>query len=95
MYSNYPFSICSKATVWKNQKIRSHRKIFRETNLLATSLVNALLSRNLYKKKRDSNTVWKYDFFVTDILREINFGVSRSEKSALLTHLESLNFDFS
>ena len=28
------------------------------------------------------------------ILREINFGDSRSAKSAILTHLEALNFDF-
>ena len=28
------------------------------------------------------------------MLHEINFGVSRSAKSAILTHLEALNFDF-
>ena len=28
------------------------------------------------------------------ILREINFGDSRSAKSAILTHLEAVNFDF-
>ena len=30
----------------------------------------------------------------TQILREINFRDSRSAKSAILTHLELLNFDF-
>ena len=33
------------------------------------------------------------DFSITDILREINFKDSRSAKSAILTHLEALNFD--
>ena len=31
---------------------------------------------------------------ITQILREINFRDPRSAKSAILTHLESLNFDF-
>ena len=40
-------------------------------------------------------TVWKFhDFFITQILREIKFGDSGSAKSAILTHLEPLNFDF-
>ena len=40
-------------------------------------------------------TVWKFkDFYITEILREINFVDSRSAKSAILTHLEALNFDF-
>ena len=40
-------------------------------------------------------TVWKFhDFSVTQISREINFRDSRSAKSAILTHLEALNFDF-
>ena len=33
------------------------------------------------------------DFSITDILREINFKDSRSAKSAILTHLEALNFN--
>ena len=33
-------------------------------------------------------------FCVTQILREINFEDSRSEKSAMLTHLEALKLDF-
>ena len=33
-------------------------------------------------------------FCVTQILREINFGDFRSAKSAILTHLEALDFDF-
>ena len=39
--------------------------------------------------------MWKFhDFSITQILREINFGDSRSAKSAILTHLEALKFDF-
>ena len=34
------------------------------------------------------------DFSITQILREINFDDSGSAKSAILTHLEALNFDF-
>ena len=37
------------------------------------------------------NTVWKFhDFSVIQILREVNFGGSRSAKSAILTNLEPL-----
>ena len=35
-----------------------------------------------------------HDFSFTQILRGINFEDSRSEKSAILRHLEALNFDF-
>ena len=38
--------------------------------------------------------VWKFHHFsITQILREINFRVSKSAKSAIFTHLEALNFD--
>ena len=41
------------------------------------------------------STVWKLcAISITQILREINFGDSRSAKSAILTHLEAANFDF-
>ena len=40
------------------------------------------------------STMWKFqDFPITQILLEINLGVSRSEKFAFITHLEALNFD--
>ena len=40
-------------------------------------------------------TVWKFhDFCTIEILREINFEDSWSAKSAILTHLEALNFDY-
>ena len=40
-------------------------------------------------------TVWKFhDFFIIQILREINLEDSWSAKSAILPHLEALNFDF-
>ena len=39
--------------------------------------------------------MWKFqDFCISQILREINFGDSRSAKSAIVTHLEALNFGF-
>ena len=38
---------------------------------------------------------WKFqDFSVFQILHEINFEDSKSAKSAILTQLEALNFDF-
>ena len=40
-------------------------------------------------------TVWKLDeFSISQILREIDFWDFRNAKSAILTHLEVLNFDF-
>ena len=37
--------------------------------------------------------MWKFhEFSIIQILREINFGDSRSTKAAILTHLEALNF---
>ena len=39
------------------------------------------------------HTVWKFqNFSITQILREINFGNSRSATSAILTYLEALIF---
>ena len=39
--------------------------------------------------------LWKFhDFCIPQILREINFWYSTSEKAAVLTHLEALNCDF-
>ena len=41
------------------------------------------------------NIVWKFgEFSITEILREINFGNSRSAKSTILSHSETLNFEF-
>ena len=39
--------------------------------------------------------MWKFDdFSITQILRENNFGNSRSAKSTISNHSEALNFDF-
>ena len=39
--------------------------------------------------------MWKYqDFTVTYILREINFGESRSSENAILAILAAVNFEF-
>ena len=54
------------------------------------------VSTNLHsvEKPKIYSTVWKFhDFSITQILREINFGDSRSAKSAILPHLQALNFD--
>ena len=41
----------------------------------------------------DSNTVWKFqDFSVTQILREIKVGESRSSKTAFFATFKALNF---
>ena len=45
--------------------------------------------------KGKDRTVWKFDRFTgTQILREINFGVSRSSKCAIFAVLEALDFLF-
>jgi len=41
------------------------------------------------------NTVWKFhNFHITQIFREIIFRNFEGPKTAILTHLEALNFDF-
>ena len=54
------------------------------------------LNKNFYFwGKITIHTVWKcHDFSITQVLREINFGDSWSAKSAILTNLEALKFDF-
>ena len=43
--------------------------------------------------KAEQGTVWRLqDFSVIQILREINFGKSRSTESAIFAILEALNF---
>ena len=57
----------------------------------------ALEKRKIQTTYKDNlgYTKWKLkDLSVTQILCEIIFGESRSIKSAILTHLEALNFDF-
>ena len=52
------------------------------------------INQNNCKQQSDQITVWKiHDISITQILREIKFGDSRSPKSAIYTHLEALNFD--
>ena len=41
----------------------------------------------------NGSTVWKFqDFFVTYILREINFGDSKSSKTAVFANFWALSF---
>ena len=50
--------------------------------------------KSYYKNSQLQCTVWKlHDFSITQILHEINFGDSRSAKSAISTHVKALNFD--
>ena len=52
-----------------------------------------LLAAKSFEIKDFCITMWKFkDFSTTQILREINFEDFRSAKSAILTHLEALNF---
>ena len=54
-----------------------------------------LLAAKSFEIKDFCITMWKFKkFSTTQILREISFGDSRSAKYAILTHLESLKFDF-
>ena len=39
--------------------------------------------------------MWKFsNFSITEFLHEFNFGDSRGAESAILSHLETLKFDF-
>ena len=63
--------------------------LFMKTELLQ-------ITKKLRKTLQVENTVWKLQkFSVTQILREIKVGKSIVSKSAILTHLEVLNFDIS
>ena len=65
------------------------------TNHIMSSVAN---SRYIFKVNFWSEvclTVWKLqNFSKTEIIREINLGSFISTKSAISTHLETLNFDF-
>ena len=65
-----------------DQRPRSHQETFHQE-----------LFHCVHQVKR--GTVWKlHDFSIIQIYREIKLGESRIAKSAILTHLEALNFDF-
>ena len=49
---------------------------------------------NFQKFNAKAHSVEISAFFIIQILREINFGDSRSAKSAISLHFEALNFDF-
>ena len=52
-----------------------------------------MISHNFWVFSIEENTHFMI-FIITQILCEINFGDSRSAKSAILSHLEALDFDF-
>ena len=46
-------------------------------------------------KCKQTHRGWKFhDFSITKILRENNFGDSRSAEFVILTHLEAVNYDY-
>ena len=51
------------------------------------------LGRLIFKFDTESHSMWKFqDFSVDQILREINFGESKSSKTAVFAILGALNF---
>ena len=57
--------------------------------------IHSILELSLSLKFHKHCMVCKFqDLSITQILREINFVDYRSAKSAILTYLEALNFDF-
>ena len=73
-------------------KWKSGRKC-EAVRIAATSSLWSVFNSGSLEPK--GNTVWKFhDFSITQILREINYGDSRSAKSFILTHSEALNFEF-
>ena len=87
---------------------RKHRWIFEKGQILALQnknmaknfryfILNSIHSRVLDRTPNlaSHNVDWKFhDFCIIQILREINFEDFRSAKSAILVHLEVMNFDF-
>ena len=56
---------------------------------------HAKVSYSYGRKLSYVHTMWEFhDFSITQILHEINFGDSRSARSAISSHLEALNCDF-
>ena len=50
---------------------------------------------SIIEVENPEDLVWKFhDFLITQILREIKFGYSRSAKTAILPHSEALNSEF-
>jgi len=57
--------------------------------------VRSMFDKMVFDPSLVKITVWTFqDFSTIQILREINFGDSLRAKSAILAHLEALNFDF-
>ena len=78
----------------EEQEIRRKEKELMSTVKLPAE-AEAYKVQTIAEGKRYDQTVWKsHDFYITQILREFNFGNSRSAKSAILTHWEALNFNF-
>ena len=71
--------------IWRNLKLAS--------SLILHSSVDTYII--VASSSAAKSTVWKFqNFYVTQILCVINFGDSRSAKSAILSHLIGLNLYF-
>ena len=66
---------------------------FQSVSLLKSAVILFIDLKSVFSTL--TSVLWKFHAIsITQILREINFGDSRSTNSALLTHLEALKFDF-
>ena len=65
-----------------------------QTEISLTIILSRFHDKQTDENVNTNSSQWKFhDFSITQILREINFGDSRSAKSGILTHSEALNFD--
>ena len=78
---------------WTDRNFGGNSLVIEDNNTSEDS-VSDLESDEDEVKLCENSTVWKFhNFSVTQILREINFGDSRSAKPAISTHLEGLNLN--
>ena len=80
-------SVC-QVEDWSN--VRTCDEYAYDTSLFTRYVSNQLFVYNMLVK----HIVEILQFSITQILREINFGDSRSAKSAIFTHLEAPNLSF-
>ena len=93
MLSKTIFIFCLKGgCVIYNENIRS---LFFVNAELASAITNTVLPTLHFGNWELESTVWKFhDYYIIQILREINFKDSWSAEFIILTHLEALNLHF-
>ena len=75
-----------------NENIRS---LFFVNAELASAITNTVLPTLHFGNWELESTVWKFhDYYIIQILREINLEDSWSVEFIILTHLEALNLHF-